>query len=273
MLREREFVQEQAQFIQESPMRVEIPIWYESPYWKEKTPLHEMSIELTDSVIHVYNFNPNVSERELNRVSSAVTKCVSAFPEAADGTDFILLDNIQQPSPYNDDKHLPRRGEYSKKHRVSTITPLGASEGVYRVPPVQNLEAVVTHEMAHGMPELLLWKWAGQIDRKLCNSTDWGVVETSTGRRIWRKIDTNIISLDGRCPANPEECVSEYAQTSLEEDICESIVAYLYNPELLQEVSPRKFNMLNGLDEQLPVDVKVSITTGNNIRLPGEGYN
>lgn len=46
----------------------------------------------------------------------------------------------------------------------------------------------------------------------------------------------------------PERCITEYAKSDSEEDLCESMVAYLYGPEKLD---PKK---LKYLQENFPLD-------------------
>lgn len=55
----------------------------------------------------------------------------------------------------------------------------------------------------------------------------------------------------GEYPLQPEECVTSYAKINLSEDIAESVVAYIYDQELLRSISPRKYEILRGLDRNL----------------------
>ncbi len=75
------------------------------------------------------------------------------------------------------------------------------------------MESTIAHEIAHSV-----WN-------------DMGWLETSPRQQAWGELSAN---------SAPDEYVSEYAKTDMQEDFAESYAAYIHDPELLQEVSPDK---------------------------------
>jgi hypothetical protein len=70
-------------------------------------------------------------------------------------------------------------------------------------------------------------------------------------------------------PAKPEEYVTHYALLEPEEDICESMVAYMYDPELLQRTSPQKFEILKSKDQASElVNAEIRGIPTSDIKLP-----
>lgn len=56
------------------------------------------------------------------------------------------------------------------------------------------------------------------------------------------------MSPQGQFSLQPDQCVTHYARQNMGEDICDSMVAYIYDPDLLRTVSSDKFDILAGHD-------------------------
>lgn len=77
------------------------------------------------------------------------------------------------------------------------------------------------------------------------------------------------MSLGGEIPLQSQECVTDYAKITIDEDVCESMVAYLYDPELLKRVSPTKYDILRRHDAKGEIPkVTVSRVPREEIKLP-----
>ncbi len=77
------------------------------------------------------------------------------------------------------------------------------------------------------------------------------------------------MALVGEYPLQPEECVTEYATHNIDDDVCESVVAYLFDPELLKRVSPTKYSIIESLDQGgLPSEVTATRVPKDQIKLP-----
>ena len=84
--------------------------------------------------------------------------------------------------------------------------------------------ATVVHEVAH------------DFARQLARSKDW----TANWRRAMRK-DEQLAAMRGRNTAS----VSQYAATHIDEDFAESVVAYVYAPQLLRQRTPHRRHLLD----------------------------
>lgn len=79
------------------------------------------------------------------------------------------------------------------------------------------MERTIAHEVGHGV-----WN-------------DMGWHELSPRQQAWGELSVN---------SAPDDYVSEYAKTDLHEDFAESYATYIHDPELLQEVSPDKYDFM-----------------------------
>ncbi len=79
----------------------------------------------------------------------------------------------------------------------------------------------------------------------------------------------NPTSVNGKFPLQPDQCITYYAKIDWNEDLCESMVAYLYDPDLLKETSVGKFNILSKHDiKGIPTDINVREVPKDEIKLP-----
>lgn len=79
------------------------------------------------------------------------------------------------------------------------------------------MEHTIAHEVGH------------------CVYHNMGWHELSPRQQAWAELSAG---------SAPDEYVSEYAKTSLQEDFAESYAAYIHDPELLQEISPNKYKFM-----------------------------
>lgn len=99
----------------------------------------------------------------------------------------------------------------------------GTSEiEIYRQEPDGNfdrseMERTITHEVGHSVYYDIGWH------------------ELSPSQQAWEELSAN---------SAPDEYVSEYAKTNLQEDFAESYATYIHDPELLQEVSLEKYEFM-----------------------------
>lgn len=52
----------------------------------------------------------------------------------------------------------------------------------------------------------------------------------------------------GLYPLQPEKCITRYGRIAPAEDIAESVVAYIFAPDILKELSAEKFAILQSQD-------------------------
>lgn len=93
--------------------------------------------------------------------------------------------------------------------------------------------ATVTHELGHAI--------AGVTDAD--DNPDWNKLSgwtTTSSVEKGKTVTSTSFSKKGAI-------VSEYGQTNPHEDLAEAVVAYRYNPTLLKNASPEKYNMLKSI--------------------------
>jgi len=93
---------------------------------------------------------------------------------------------------------------------------------IYRQEPDGNfnrprMERTIAHEVGHNV-----WN-------------DMGWHGLSPRQQAWAELSAN---------SAPDEYVSEYAKTDMQEDFAETYATYIHDPELLQEVSPGKYEFM-----------------------------
>ena len=93
--------------------------------------------------------------------------------------------------------------------------------------------------------------------------------EVSPGKKQWCDKNTDQTFPSGKFPFEDYGFVSFYAQLNQSEDICESMVAYLYAPEWLQQISSKKYNIFKNIDANLQSpEVSVTRVDKDKIKLP-----
>lgn len=77
------------------------------------------------------------------------------------------------------------------------------------------------------------------------------------------------MSPQGLFPLQPDSCVNFYARQNMGEDIAESMVAYIYDPDFLKTISPEKFTILERHDANNPrQEVTAQRVPKDEIKLP-----
>lgn len=126
----------------------------------------------------------------------------------------------------------------------------------HRITKTSNLEGTFIHESTHLIQQQFKPEWSEKFKWEDCydHKDEWEVRPTPDGTktRYFNK-QTNEMAPNGQFPLQPEQCITYYAKINLGEDICDSMVAYIYDPDQLQKVSPDKFDILKKHDAKLPL--------------------
>jgi len=143
----------------------------------------------------------------------------------------------------------------------------------HRITAATNFEGTLVHELTHLIDDQ--FENAGWVEKykwESCSkySEDWDHKDVPDGgRKAFYNRKTGKMALAGLFALQPEECVTEYATHLIGDDICESLVAYFFNPNLLRTVSPTKFAIIQSQDANLPKSlVAAKRMSTDEIRLP-----
>ena len=231
--------------------------WFTSEYWKKKgTPSEQVEFQINDREITVYNFNQEkpFGDEYIEQTKRAFGKLASRFPQILNKLRWVLIDDSEPPSVYGDPVKYPFNGQSDDKWRAFILYPRAMELVPHRVLKATNFEGTIVHELTHINANDFLTEWEGKYRWASITDDDkyleeWESRLSPDGRmnRLFNK-KTGEMSPWGQVPLSPDECVNFYAQITISEDICESMVAYIYDPELLKRVSPEKYGILSRHD-------------------------
>ena len=234
--------------------------WWLQEYWQEKgLPKEQVNIQVGENKITLYNFGEQLQERhlqELQKVLADFSKVDDSKP--LETLKYILIDDKK---PLNPNTGIEMRGYGAGSESAVKVYPKGTEFSDYRTEETPNFqgvsdfEATVIHELTHNINET--------VKTNLRN--EW------LDKFNFKYIRENKVLAGGAITAyetsQPERCVSTYAQVNPEEDICESMVAVLRKPDVLD---PEKLQLLQDRllkdSEPLPVDMQRS--GDNEVELP-----
>lgn len=114
------------------------------------------------------------------------------------------------------------------------------------------------------------FQWAYCFD----NRKEWEIRKATNGENRWFNKITGEMSPQGQYPLQPDQFITAYARQNMGEDICDSLVAYIHDPDKLSKVAPEKFAILESRDDMkrkaVPAVPQVSVqrVPKSEIRLP-----
>lgn len=216
--------------------------WFTDESWREKgTPLEQVELTIGEQPLTIYNWNKPVTDEQIARITQTLATLYSKFPQLEGKLRWILIDNILDIKNASGET---QNGNCMPKQRAFRLLPRGMELFPHRVAVATNLEGTLVHEIIHLLEPELLEEWNKEFGWVDCGDLPgWEVKETTVGNRF---VNTNTgeISPTGYYAEDPEQCVTPYARQSVGEDIAESGVAYIFDPESLTRISPKKLSIL-----------------------------
>lgn len=195
----------------------------------------------------------------------------SRFPKAINNLKWILVEDYQEPSLLGDSTKYPANGHAMPKWNAFRLFPKGMELLSHRIQAASNFEGTLIHELTHLIVDDFKNDWKEKFIWKPCyDSDEWEPKKSPDGTKaVYAHKKTGEMAPQWYFPLQPEQCINYYAKQNADEDICESMVAYIYDPELLKRVSPEKFNILQRHDSQRPKpDVTINRVPKEQIKLP-----
>lgn len=249
--------------------------WYYSEYWRKKgLPSEQIDFQIGDSSVTVYNYNKDepFTDEHIKKAQRVLELLSSHFPQVLQKCRWILIDEEQTKSIFGDSIKYPLNGQGLKSWSGVRLYTRGTEFMPHRIAATSNFEGTLTHELGHLINEQFAEEWEDKFKWLYCYEfpDQWELrpVPEGEGKRFFNK-QTDEMAPQGRFAVQPEQCVNYYAKQTPEEDIAESIVAYIYDPDLLRKVSPDKFNILKKHDANLsPSPSTVTRVPKKKIRLP-----
>ncbi|HOR01818.1 MAG TPA: hypothetical protein PKZ92_00990 [Candidatus Woesebacteria bacterium] len=248
--------------------------WFMANEWREKgQPDEQISICVGNKAIELYNYNKaSLTDEHLAVLQRVFTQFGSHFPQLLDRLNYILIDNKQPESIWGDEDKYPLNGLAMKEWQVFKFSPRGVNTAIpHRLQFVSNFEGTGAHELTHFIEDLFSSAWQENFKWGYCmdNTERFKFKEVSPGKKQWCDKNTDQTFPSGKFPFEDYGFVSFYAQLNQSEDICESMVAYLYAPEWLQQISSKKYNIFKNIDANLQSpEVSVTRVDKDKIKLP-----
>ncbi len=246
--------------------------WYTSGYWREKgLPLEQLDITIDNHPITIYNYNGErpLTEVHVTKAVSSLERVARSFPRILDKIRWILVENKQPPSLLGEENIYPTNGKAMEEKKAFYFTPRGMELTPHRIEKASNFEGTLVHELGHLIQDELEEEWSKEFGWEYCweDEERWEIKQTESGQQRFFNKETGEIAPHGQYPLQPDQCVTGYARQNMAEDICESLVAYFFDPERLKEISPQKFAILErynaGRDE-----IEVLMAKRREVELP-----
>lgn len=249
--------------------------WFTSEYWRGKgLPEEQIEFQMNGQPITVYNWNKDkpFADEHVQKSQKAFQELASHFPRILDQIRWVLVDDKQEASAFGDPEKYPLNGYAMRGWNAFRLLPRGMELMPHRVAKASNFEGTFVHESTHLIQQQFEPEWSEQFKWDYCwdHEDEWELKPTPDGNsKRWFNRQTGEMSPQGQFPLQPDRCITDYAKQNMQEDICESMVAYIYDPKLLQDVSPDKFGIFQKHDAKKPLPQATSKRiVKEEIRLP-----
>ena len=216
--------------------------WYLQDKWRSKKIREQISIHIDGISLEIFNFSKELEAHQLEEMQNALRDYVSlkdnnVFQEVHS----VVIDNEQPLNPHTGN---PMNG-WGGKDGAIKLFPVAFAGVPHRVADVSNLEGAVIHELSHSLGTDFENAWRKEFE--------------------WKSLDTPKALPGGSFQyeevLEPNRCVTEYARVSAAEDVCDSMVAALRNPEALDAERLKKIK--TELLPSTPREVTTTITKKN----------
>ncbi len=214
--------------------------WWLQRYWQDKgAPSERFVASCPVHNLEVYNFGSPLGMGHLNELRSVIKE----FALIKEGyllrsVDYIVCDDVDYRNPQSGDS---TNGHCGAGERLITVFPSALVDRSHRVSATSNFEGTLIHEFSHLIGTELQNRWSEAFEWRPAVTA-----ETMPGGML----QTHVCQ-------QPERCITEYATLTPQDDLCESMVAAIKSPELLD---PERLEFLQSclLDTRTgQTDVKV----------------
>ncbi len=249
--------------------------WFTSEYWRNKgIPEEQVEFQVNGQAITVYNWNKDkpFTDEHIQKAQRAFQELASRFPQITDQMRWILIDDKQEASAFGDPEKYPLNGYALRGWGAFRLLPRGMDLIPHRITKASNFEGTLVHESTHLIQQQFEPEWSDRFKWDYCSDheDEWEMRPTPDGTaKRWFDKKTGEMAPQAQFPLQPDQCITDYAKQNIGEDICDSIVAYVYDPNLLEGVSPDKSRIFQKHDAKQPLPITTSRrVTREEIELP-----
>ncbi|HSV95153.1 MAG TPA: hypothetical protein VLH94_04265, partial [Spirochaetia bacterium] len=151
--------------------------WFTFKDWRKKgAPQEQIEFMISSQQVTLYNFNEKtLTDEHLQKAQAVFQEMASRFPQAMNQIRWIMIDNEQLPSTFEDPEKYPTNGMAYKKWKAFQFYPRGTELFPYRIPTVSNFEGVFSHELTHLIQNEFENEWAEKFNWEYCSDheDDW----------------------------------------------------------------------------------------------------
>ncbi len=230
--------------------------WWLQEYWQEKgIPKEQITIRAGAISAELYNYGSELRPDQVAELEKIMTTLGAIpLPDQLQSVKYILLDNKTKINPNNDEE---QRGNAFRSQGMLALYPRAMSDESHRIPNTTSFAGTLVHEYGHPLQQegdfLDMWTKTFGWKLKPYEEVDWS-------KEVPKRYTSDQL----------DRCVSDYAKISPDEDICESLVAAVNNPDAL-DPERLKFiqdRWLKNVNPESAPQASLTIRSGNDVELP-----
>ncbi len=229
--------------------------WWLNKEWQEKGIPHEqLNVRVGELNIDVYNYGQNLTPEQIAEIQQTLGALAQIpLPDRLKEVKYIVISDQEN---YNHKNNENMRGLARRGQQMFVLYPRAMSSEPHRIPNTSGFKGTVIHEFGHTFQQdgtfLQDWKKTFGWEYLPDDQVDWS-----------KEVPKRTVVAD------PARCVSDYARFEAEEDICESLVAAISNPEVLD---PERLKFIQDRWLKQPhasaPEVQIEHKTGVDVELP-----
>lgn len=228
--------------------------WWLQEYWRTKgLPREQFVVKTPKGTLHIFNFNPKaLSDEQLREL----LETVSSFLNVKGGllfekVEFVLIDDLQVINPNTGEDG---NGYGLQAAKAIQLYPRALADIPHRVSHVSNFQGTLIHEFTELLTNEIQKEWKEKFFR------DAEFPITLPG-------GTQTIEI----PIDKSRCVTQYATYRVRDDISDSMVALIKQPNLLDKEKLRllKDRLTNpDLNKSSHQQITIRRLVDNEIKIP-----
>ncbi len=229
--------------------------WWLQEQWASKgLPKEQVSIKVANLAIEIYNYGQELSTSQIEEAKRVIAMLSQAsIPEQDSRIKYVAINDTDE---MNDQNGENKRGYAFPASKMVALYPRAVSPEPHRIPDISSFAGTLVHEIGHIYSRAdfdFLQEWQKRFG--------WEVLPNE--QVDWQKPISKIYATN-----QPHRCITDYAQFSPDEDICESLSAVVNNPTVLDP--ERRAFIEERWFKQKPTEVEVSSErkVGTHIQMP-----
>jgi hypothetical protein len=229
--------------------------WWLQEEWATKgAPKEQVSIKIDNLNIEMFNYGQELNPSQLEETKKILIKLSQAsIPDQNSRVKYVAINDKDEMNANNGEN---KRGYAFRNSKMVALYPRAMSPEPHRIPDTSSFAGTLAHEFGH-----MYTKLGDQFVAEWMEKFGWEILPED-------KIDYSAPSVKIFTTDKLDRCITDYAQFSPEEDICESLSAVINNPAVL-DAEKRAFIEERWFKEE-PIEKEIIIDkkTSKDIKMP-----